>query len=101
MASTTTSGTTALHLACAILDIKEGDEVIISSSTNMACAFPVDYCNAKPVPADIITNTWQVNTCLIESLINKTNKSNNGSPSLWPELSNGSCDGLSNLKSIS
>ena len=71
---TTTSGTTALHLACAILDIKEGDEVIISSITNMACAFSVDYCNAKPVPADIITNTWQVNTNLIESLINKKTK---------------------------
>ena len=37
----------------------------------MACAFSVDYCNAKPVPADIITNTCkQFN----ESLINKKTK---------------------------
>ena len=40
---TTTSGTTALHLACETLGIGMGDEVLVSSSTNMACAFAVDY----------------------------------------------------------
>ena len=29
---TTTSGTTALHLACKTLGIKEGDQVLVSSS---------------------------------------------------------------------
>ena len=33
---TTTSGTTALHLACKTLGIEEGNQVLVSSSTNMA-----------------------------------------------------------------
>ena len=44
---TTTSGTTALHIACASwIILKSGDEVLVSTLTNMACAFSVDYCNA-------------------------------------------------------
>ena len=70
---TTTSGTTALHLALKTLDIGDGDEVLLSSSTNMACAFSIAHCNAKPVPIDIHKNTWQMNTDLIEKKItNKT-----------------------------
>ena len=71
---TTTSGTTALHLALRTLDIKDGDEVLVSSSTNMACAFSIAYCNAKPVPIDIHKNTWQMNTDLIEKKITKKTK---------------------------
>ena len=54
---TTTSGTTALHLACKTLGIEEGDQVLVSSSTNMACAFAVDYCGAIPIPIDIEKET--------------------------------------------
>ena len=50
---TTTSGTTALHIACASIGLKDGDEVLVSTLTNMACAFSVDYCNAIPIPVDI------------------------------------------------
>ena len=50
---TTTSGTTALHLALKTLGVTDGDEVLVSSSTNMACAFSISHCNAKPVPIDI------------------------------------------------
>ena len=46
---TTTSGTTALHLACKAARVEEGNEVLVSSSTNMACAFSIIYCNAIPV----------------------------------------------------
>ena len=42
----TTSGTTGLHLACKILGIRKNDEVLVSASTNMACAFSVDYCGS-------------------------------------------------------
>ena len=35
----TTSGTTALHLACKTIGIEDGDQVLISSSTNMAFFF--------------------------------------------------------------
>ena len=71
---TTTSGTTALHLACKTLEIKEGDQVLVSSSTNMASAFSVDYCGAVPVPIDIEKETWQMDVTKIEEKINKKTK---------------------------
>tara|TARA_B100001123_G_scaffold439065_1_gene575129 strand:- start:645 stop:1775 length:1131 start_codon:yes stop_codon:yes gene_type:complete len=70
----TTSGTTALHLACKTLGIKEGDQVLVSSSTNMACAFSVDYCGAVPIPIDIEKETWQMDVNKIEEKINKKTK---------------------------
>ena len=39
----TSSGTTALHLAIASLNIGEGDEVIVSAFTNAASAFCIVY----------------------------------------------------------
>mgnify|MGYP001403648233 CR=1 FL=1 len=71
---TTTSGTTALHLACKVLDIKKGDQVLVSSSTNMACAFSVDYCGAIPIPIDIKKETWQMDVTKIEEKINEKTK---------------------------
>ena len=71
---TTTSGTTALHLACKTLEIKEGDQVLVSSSTNMACAFSVDYCGAIPIPIDIEKETWQMDVNKIEEKINEKTK---------------------------
>ena len=71
---TTTSGTTALHLACKTLEIKKGDQVLVSSSTNMASAFSVDYCGAVPVPIDIEKETWQMDVTKIEEKINKNTK---------------------------
>ena len=71
---TTTSGTTALHLACSTLNLKKNDEVLISSSTNMACAFSVEYCGAIPVPIDIEMNTWQLNVQDLEKKITKKTK---------------------------
>ena len=71
---TTTSGTTALHLACKTLKIKKGDQVLVSSSTNMASAFSVDYCGAVPVPIDIEKETWQMDVTKIEEKINKKTK---------------------------
>ena len=49
---TTTSGTTALHLALAALGIGKGDDVIIPTLTMAACAFSVIYTGAKPVLVD-------------------------------------------------
>ena len=63
---TTTSGTTALHIACKVAGIKKGDEVIVSSSTNMATAFSIIYCGATPVTIDIDPETWQMDVRLIE-----------------------------------
>jgi perosamine synthetase len=71
---TTTSGTTALHLACATLGLKKNDEVLVSSSTNMACPFAIDYCEAIPIPIDIEKETWQLDVSKIEEKINKNTK---------------------------
>ena len=67
---TTTSGTTALHLACKTLGIKQGDQVLVSSSTNMASAFSVDYCGGIPIPIDVEKDTWQIDVNKIEEKIN-------------------------------
>ena len=71
---TTTSGTTALHLACETLGVGKGDQVLVSSSTNMACAFSIDYCGAIPIPIDIEKETWQIDVKKIEEKINKKTK---------------------------
>lgn len=47
------NGTTALHLAMAAAGIGEGDEVLVSTLTNMASFFAVLYLGARPVPVDI------------------------------------------------
>lgn len=44
----TTSGTTALTLAVAALNVKEGDEVIVPEFTMIASAWPVTYNNGTP-----------------------------------------------------
>ncbi len=72
---TTTSGTTALHLACKTLGINKEDQVLVSSSTNMACAFSIDYCGAIPIPIDIERETWQMDVTKIEEKINEKTKS--------------------------
>ena len=71
---TTTSGTTALHLACAAIGIKKDDQVLVSSSTNMACPFAIDYCGAIPIPIDIERDTWQMDVTKIEEKITKKTK---------------------------
>jgi perosamine synthetase len=56
-AVTTTSGTTALHLALLALSVRPGDEVIVPSLTFVAVANAVRYVGAKPVFVDI-DQTW-------------------------------------------
>ena len=56
------------------MGIERGDEVLVSSSTNMALAFAVDYCGAIPIPIDIEKETWQMDVKKIEKKINKKTK---------------------------
>lgn len=58
----TTSGTTALHLVLAALDIGPGDEVLVPDLTFVATANAVDYTGAKAIPVDIDTSTWCIST---------------------------------------
>jgi perosamine synthetase len=56
-AVTCSNGTTALHLALAAYGIGPGDEVLVSSITNMASFYAVLYCGATPVPVDVDLDT--------------------------------------------
>jgi len=63
------SGTAALHLAVAALDLKAGDEILVSASTNIATALAAYHNNLVPVPVDSEPHTWNLNLDLIEDLI--------------------------------
>lgn len=66
--------TAALHMALLALDIKEGDEVIISGLTFIADANVVKMVGAKPVIADIASlEDWNVSAKTIaERITSKT-----------------------------
>lgn len=70
----TSSGTTALHLALAALSIADGDEVLVSTLTNMATFFAVIYQKAKPVPVDIDPRTLNIDPRLLESKLTPRTK---------------------------
>jgi len=55
------SGTAALHIACAVAGISEGDESITTPITFAATANAMVYCGGKPVFADIREDTLNIN----------------------------------------
>ena len=69
-----TSGSTALHLAVAAAGIGPGDEVLVSSSTNIATALAVIHNGAIPVPVDSENLTWNLDLDLVEGLITDKTK---------------------------
>lgn len=73
-AVTTTSGTTALHLAVASLEIGKGDEVIVPTFTMIASALPIVYTGAVPVLVDAEEKTWNINVRKIEEKITARTK---------------------------
>lgn len=68
------SGTTALHLALAAMDIGPGDEVIVPDLTFAATANVVIHCGATPVLADVNRETWTIDPAAIERLITPKTK---------------------------
>jgi len=54
------SGTAAIHLALALLDIGKGDKVFCSSLTFVASANPILYQGAEPVFIDSEPDTWNM-----------------------------------------
>jgi perosamine synthetase len=72
-AITTSSGTSALHLALLACKIGSGDEVIVPSLTFIATANAVNYTGAKPVFVDSEYETWNIDPASIErSITDKT-----------------------------
>ncbi len=72
-AVTCSNGTTALHLALVAAGVKEGDEVLVSTLTNMASFFAVLYLKAIPIPVDIDLRTLTMDPVDLSRKI--TNKS--------------------------
>ena len=69
----TTSGTTALEMACMLVDIKPGDEVILPSFTFSSTANAIVIFGGKPVFVDIRKDTKNIDETKIEKAItNKT-----------------------------
>lgn len=63
------SGTTALQLAVAAAGIGPGDEVLVSSLTNIATALAPAHQGALPVPVDSEPRTWNLDLDRLEAMI--------------------------------
>ena len=70
----TSNGTTALHLALAVLGIGPGDEVLVPTLTFVATANAVVYTGAKPVFVDSEPRTWNLDAARIEEKITERSK---------------------------
>ena len=68
------SGTSALHLAVVMANVKPGDEVITTAQTMMATSHTILAQFAKPVFADIQYETGNIDTNDIEHRITKKTK---------------------------
>lgn len=68
------SGTSALHCACIAAGIGPGDEVITTPLTFAASANCALYCGAKPVFADIDTETYNIDPLSIREHITENTK---------------------------
>ena len=65
----TTSCTTALHLAVAILDLKPGDEVLVPAFTWVSTANVVEYMGATPIFCDVDLTSFNVDPARLEEAI--------------------------------
>jgi perosamine synthetase len=70
----TCNGTAALHLALASLGVGSGDEVIVPAMTFVASASAVTYTGARPVFADVDTETWCISAATISKALSARTK---------------------------
>ena len=68
------SGTAALHLALAAIEIGKEDEVIIPAFTMISTALAVTYTGARAVLVDAEPRTWNMDCDLIEEKMTKKTK---------------------------
>ena len=66
--------TLALHLSCASLGLKKGDEVICTDFSWVATAYAISYTGATPVFVDIDPDSWCIYPKAIEQAITKKTK---------------------------
>jgi perosamine synthetase len=71
--TTTSNGTTALHLALLALGVSPGDEVVIPNLCYIAVANAVLYCGAKPVVVYVSKESWNIEIeSVLSSITEKT-----------------------------
>src|SRR5437870_2429512 len=68
------SGTSALHVAMLLLDIRAGDEVITTPCTFVATSWAISYVGAKPVYVDVEDATFNLDPNLVERAITPRTK---------------------------
>lgn len=68
------SGTSALHLALVLADVKEGDEVILPAQTFVATGLVIVQQKAKPIFADIDYGTGNISISSIQEKITAKTK---------------------------
>lgn len=68
------SGTGAIHLSLALLNVQPGDVVLCQSFTFAASAFPILYNSALPVFVDSESETWNMDPVVLEEAITDQQK---------------------------
>ncbi len=68
------SGTDGNHLASVVLDIQQGDELIMPANTFIATAWGATLCGAKPVFVDCEPDSYNIDPTLIEKAITSRTK---------------------------
>lgn len=63
------SGTSAIHLALVLLDVKQGDEVLCQTKTFVASVNPIIYVGASPILIDSEKQTWNMSPEILENAI--------------------------------
>ena len=63
------SGSTAIHLALILLNVQRDDEVICSTFTFSASAYPIVYQSATPIFVDSENATWNMDVQFLEEAI--------------------------------
>jgi len=68
------SGTSALHLALLAAGVGTGDEVVTSPNTFVATAEAISYTGARPVFADVIPATGNIDAAAVEEVVTDRTK---------------------------
>lgn len=63
------NGTSALHTALLLSDVRPGDEVLVSTLTFAASVNAIRYCGAEPVLIDAEPDHWQISPLLVEKFL--------------------------------
>ena len=69
-----TNGSVALDLAFQLLDLEDGDEVILPSFTIISCLSAVVRSKAKPVFCDVDSQSWNMTLQNVKDVLQKTPK---------------------------